>query len=126
MTRSDLGLARYGLDAPRHRDQPPGRPPVLPRAVGAQLGAGLVSVHAGRSRITAGPAGPPALEAPAAVAALAALACPRPLPELQPLVPGVYHPVSEKARRRHEREDGREQKSAHLRQPCPLDQGDGY
>ena len=65
------------------------------RPVGSQVDAGLVGTGSGQNRIMAGAAGPPALESPAVPA--------RPRRQLSAgamLLPGVDHPVPQKARRR--------------------------
>ena len=114
---------RYGAYTGwRPRALPGWVPP--PRPVGSQLDAGLVGTGSGRSQITAGAAGQPALESPAVPT--------RPRRELlagAPFLPGVGHPVPQKARRRDDRRDPREkargsQASLPIRATTPT-QGEG-
>jgi len=93
--------ARYGLCTAKCPQTPPGRaPPVPPRPVGAQVGPGLVGPGSGRSWITAGAAGLPALESPALESPAVPARPRRQLPAGATLLPGVDHPVPQKARRR--------------------------
>lgn len=96
-----LSGARYGSCTTWHPETPPGWVPLVPpRPVGSQVDAGLLGAGRGRSRITAGAAGPPGPKFPAVPAPR------RQLSAGAPLLPGVDHPVAQKPRRRDGRRAG--------------------
>ena len=80
------------------------------------VGSGLVEAGSGQSRVTAGPA---AFEIP--VHPVGPL---RQLTAGAPLMPRVEDPVPEEARRRYEREGGRDEQQQVIGQECAFRQGD--